>query len=342
MAVIEQQINAIWAAKQTAKGSAATTATKRPVIVGGDIAIQKAQGSEAFSSLTRFNSATDFVDTLTGGGDAGIQGHADIVAYLFWLFCGQETVTGSADPWTHVAQPGTAGPFWTTWWKRVGAAVGPVREKYNDTLIGGITLEGSQGQKVLRITPTLLSADPANTYATDPTPALPAYDPILFTEGAGTFTVDGTAYKVSSFQLVANENRAPYYGDDVVPVDFPVGSPTATLSLTLLVDSDGIGQYFERYYGTTTPSAGAKPIHVPDSLGSFTSKFTQQDAAGAVTPERSVQVDMAGVRWTPDVAIPPNQAGGATEITLAGEARLVGANPLFAVTTEIGEAAFTA
>jgi hypothetical protein len=342
MPVLEPQINALWVAKQTAKGTPATSATKRPVFVGGDLQIQRADGSEPFSTLTRFNSATDFVDTLTGGGEPAIQGHADMVAYLAWLFCGQETVTGVADPWTHVAQPGTSGPFYSTWWKRIGAAVGPVREKYNDAIIGQLTMEGSQGQKVLHVNPALLVGDPGITFAVDPTVALPTTDPLLFTEAVGTFSVDGTVYKVSSFQLVANENRSPYYGDDVVPVDFPPGAPTVTISLTLLVDTAGLAEYNKRYYGTASPSAGSAPIHVPDALGVFTSKFTKKDVSGPVSPERSVQIDAAGVKWTPDVAIAANPAGGATEITLAGECRLVGVNPLFKVTSKIGEAAFTA
>lgn len=345
MPVLEQNINALWVAKQSAKGSpvAGTSATKRMVQVGGSSpAIARTDGNEPFSDLDRFGNATDYVDTILGSGEPDIQGHPAQLAYLFWLFCGQETVTGAADPWTHVAQPGTVGPFYSTWWKRVGASVGPVRDKFNDALITQLKISGSQGQKVLHVTPTLQVVDPGEVMTADPTPAMPTTDPLLFTEAEGTFTIDGTVYKVSSFELVANEDRSPYYGDGVIPVDFPTGNPTSTLAVTLLMDSAGIAEYYKRYYGTATPSVNAKPIRVPDALGVFTCKFTKKDAAGPVAPERSAQIDVAGVRWTPDVAVGANQSGGATEVTLAGGCRKVAGQPLWKVTTKVGEAAFTA
>lgn len=344
MPTLEPQVNALWVAKQSAKGSpvAGVAATKRMVQVGGNLEIARADGNERYSDgSTRFGSATDFIDTLSGGGDPVIQSHPDQLAYLCWLFFGQETVTGVADPWTHVFTPGSVGPFYSTWWKRVGQAVGPVRQKFNDVLISQLVIDGSQGQKVLHATPSLLCLDPGEVMTTDPSPGLPTTDPLLFTEAQGVTTIDTIAYKVNSFQLSMNEDRSLWYGDDVRAADAFPGTPTITIAVTLLVDSTGLAEYYKRYYGTATPAVNAKPTRYPDALGAFDTTFTKQTSAGAVSPARSARIEVPGIRWVPDAAVAPNQAGGATELTLTGEARVSGANPLVRVTVLNGSAAYT-
>src|SRR3954451_17480626 len=126
--LVEPNVEAVWAAKQTGMGSAAATAGKRYRKVSGSLPQTNiTYPSENYSDGARFNTATDILDTMQGGGAPGIQAQSGTFAHLAWLFCGQESVTGSG-PFTHTITP-SAGSFWTTWWKRLGST-SVMRERY--------------------------------------------------------------------------------------------------------------------------------------------------------------------------------------------------------------------
>lgn len=338
---LESNIYALWGAKQTAKGTPATEATKKFRQVAGDMSTSREDGSEGFSDMDRFGNMTDYVNTLTGEGAPGIQATPTETAWLFWVFFGADTVTGAADPWKHVFTPQTNGGFWATFWKRVGASVAR-KDKFNDCKIGQLVLEGSTGQKVIRVTPSILALDPGEVFAVDPTGEMPKEEPFLWTEGQGTFKVNGTVLKGSSqFTATWDEGLSPYYGDDVIAMDMITGNAQITLGTTILVDEEGHKEYNKRIYGTATPAAGVKPIKVPEAVGSYSFKLTKKNAAGVVTPARNMLVEFPGVKWAPDVAIPPSPDGGAVELSLGGGMRKVGVEPGSKITMEIGNAAFT-
>lgn len=115
---LESNINGLWFAKQTAKGSAVTftTGTKRGRWVGGDLQTNRVDGEENWSDQTLFADTVDFANTLTGAGAPVLQGQSSLIAYLCWLSMGQETVTGGVSA-TVVLTPGgtiTAGTFTIT------------------------------------------------------------------------------------------------------------------------------------------------------------------------------------------------------------------------------------
>lgn len=340
---LESNLYALWGAKQTAKGTpvAGSEATKRFRQVAGDVATNREDGSENFSDMDRFGNMTDYVNTITGEGAPGIQGTPTELAWLFWVFFGADTVTGAADPWKHVFTPQTNGGFWATFWKRVGGTVAR-KEKFNDCLIGQLVLEGSTGQKVIRATPSILSLDPGEVFTEDPALASPLTEPFLWTEGSGTFKLNGVVLRGSSqFTATWDEGLSPYYGDDVVPVDLVTGGANITLGTTILVDKAGHEEYNKRIYNTATPVAGTKPIKALDAIGSYEFKLTKKDASGVIVPARNMLVEFPGVRWTPDLAIPPSPDGGAVELSLGGGMRKVTGQPGSRITMEIGNAAFT-
>jgi hypothetical protein len=339
---LESNLYALWAAKQTAKGTPATEATKRFNQVAGDVNTNREDGSENFSNMERFGNMTDFVNTLTGEGAPGIQATPTEAAWLFWVFFGADTVTGAADPWKHVFTPQANGGFWATFWKRVGSSVTD-KAKFNDCKIGQLVLEGSTGQKVIRLTPSVLSLDPGEKFAVDPAaPEQPKEEPFLWTEGVGAFKVNGVVLKGSSqFTATWDEGLSPYYGDDVIAQDLITGNANITLGTTILVDSEGYSEYNKRIYGEASPAAGKKPLKVPEALGSYSFKLVKKNAAGALVPARTLEVVFPGVKWAPDVAVPPSPDGGAIELSLGGGMRKTGAEPGSKITMEIGNAAFT-
>jgi hypothetical protein len=341
---LESNIHALWAKKQTAKGAPAVAASaRRMVTVAGDFTSNREDGSENFSDMDRFGDMTDFVNTITGEGNPGIETHPAQLAYIAWLFFGNEVVTGAADPWQHETTPQANGGFWSTWWLRVGATV-IRREKFNDCKMGALTLEGSTGAKVVRATPTLLSLDPGEVFdgAAEPVTALPTDEPFLYTEGVGTFNIDGTIFEgQSQFSVTWDEGLSPYYGDDVVPVDLVTGNASIGLATTILVDSEGHQKYNSLIYNTAAPASGTKPVRALTALGSYEFTLTRKTAAGPVTPARTCNLLVPGVKWAPDVAVPPNPEGGAVELALAGSMRKVSGQPASRLRVNIGEAAFT-
>ena len=347
MAVVESNIYGLWAAKQTAKGSviAGVGATKAMIQVAGDFSTNREDGSENWSDLARFGSQTDFVNTIVGGGNPGIEAQPATLAYINWLYFGQETVTGSVDPWTHSSTPGANGGFWSTWWVRVGQNV-VRREKFGDCKIGSLVLEGSTGAKVVRVTPTIISLAPGVTYAApDPTVTidkLEASEPFRYTEGRGAYTVNGTVLEgQSQFTVTWDENLGPYYGDDVTPLDLVPGTPSIGVATTILADAEGVTEYNKRIYGTASPVAGTAPIKDLEAIGSYTFTMIRRNVSGPLTPAREVTLTIPGIRWSPDVALPANPDGGAIELSLAGSMRLVGASAASTVAVKAGEAAFT-
>lgn len=347
MSVVESNISGLWAAKQSAKGSviAGVAATKAFRQVGGDLSTNRDDGSEVWSDLERYGSQTDFVNTIIGEGNPAIEAQPDTLAYLCWLFFGQETVTGSSDPYEHEFTPGTNGGFWSTWWARVGRNV-TRKEKFGDALISGLTIEGSTGAKVVRVTPTMMLLAPGIIYTgADPTAAISkaAGDgPFLYTEGRGAFEVNGVVLNgQSQFTASWDEGLSPYYGDDVVAVDLIPGNPSIGIAVTILADSAGYGEYNKRIYGTASPTAGTAPLKDLEAVGSYEFTLTRKDSAGNLTPSRTFALSIPGVRWAPDVSIPANPDGGPIELSLAGSMRKVTGEAASTITIENGSAAYT-
>lgn len=314
--MLESNIYALYAAKQASKGAAAATPSQRFIQVAGDFTPNREDSSENYSDLDRFGNQSDWVNTLVGNGNPGIEATPDELSWLCWIFFGGEAVTGTG-PFVHTFTPATSGGFWSTWWQRVGATQ-VRRDKFNDCKMGTLQLEGSTANKALRATPTLISLDPGEKYDTDPATAMPAdARPFLFTEGKSAYTVDGVAITgTSQFTLIFEEALGPVYGDDQVPLDLVPGNASISIAATLQLDAPGLAQYNKIVYDTATPAAGAKPVRSLPATGSWSALLTK-DA------NTSLSLAVPGVKWSPDLAIPPNPDGGAVELSLAGMMRKV-------------------
>ena len=335
MTAIENRIGGAWWAKQTAKGTPATTADKRGRWVAGDMNVARDDGNENYLDGQRFPDSVDFVNQVLGNGNPSFQGQSGVVAHLAYLMSGQETVTGAAAPYTHVATPNNTGSFWSTWWKTVGQTV-KLQQKFNDAKLVSLRFEGSTAAKVLRVTPTFVSLDAGEVYTTDPIKADDGTSPILWTEAEAAISINGAVVRgQSSFAFVIGDAVTPWFGDSVIPQDVAYGPGTVTIeNLTLLVDAAGLAHYNSQIYGTATPAAAAKPLHVQPALGSYTINFTRGTS-------EQVMIEVPGLRWTPDMAIPPNPDGGPVELAIGGAARKSGVNPMYRITTKNADPAYT-
>lgn len=335
MAVTESNIYALWVAYQAAKGTPSTVATKKMQQVGGDLDTNRADGSENFSDLDRFGNAVDYINTIQGQGSPVIHAQPNAVAYLCWLFFGGETFTagsGSLAP-KYVFTPQTNTGFWSTWWKRVGLSE-IVRQKFNDTKIASLKIEGSTANKIVKVTPTLASLDPGEKFATDPSVAGEVAKPFLYTDAVGTFTIDGTVFTAQTqFAVTIEAGLAPFQGDAIKFQDMVAGNASITMEgPTILLDTAGLAQYNTIIYGTSSPSAGAKPSTTAPYIGSFSCEFVR----GSAATRESLKIEIPAIKWSPDLAIAPNPDGGAIELALNGQQRKVAGSPAIRVTVETG------
>lgn len=337
MGLVETKISGLWVAKQAARGAAAAAAIKRLRQVTGNVKSDRSDGREKFGTDDRFGDAQHFVDSIVGSGDPGIQAQPGTLAYLLYLFAGQETVTPGAGEEAgvekHVATPAAAGGFWSTFWKKVGAA-DVVREKFADCKIGQITIEGSTGQKVVRVTPTVLSLDPGEKVAADPVKAFDPEDAFLYTEGESAFEINGEVIRAQSqFNITITENLEPVYTESVVPLEVAPGDPDITAALTLVLNTDGLKIYNREVYGDPEPAAGTKPLKTLAPVGSY--EFLLSKSA-----ELEFGLDLPGMKWTPDVAVEPNPAGGVAEVSLSGMLQRAAGEPAWRSTIKNADAAY--
>lgn len=337
MPAIESRSEGVWVAAKTARTTGGATAVKRIKKVGGGLNVNRDDGSENYSDGARFGDATDFVNSIIGNGNPVAQASPDMLGYLAWLILGSETVTGSADPYTHVATPAEAGGLWSKWWKKVGINVGPLRQILDECRLTSLRIEGSSANKVVKLTPTFLSLKAGEVFTVDPVAVVLAEVPMNYTEGIGRFAIDGTVYTGhSAFAIVINDNIAPWYGDNVLPEDITFGVATVDIEgVTLLVNAAGLTRYNTQIYGTGAPTAGTLPLTSIPALGSYTVDLQR----GA---NRQIKIEVPGVQWSPDLAIEGNPDGGPVEIALAGQARKSGSSPMVRITTKSADAAYVA
>lgn len=348
MSMIETNIYASWAAKQTAKGSPAAAATRRFKQVGAGLQVQPDFGSEPYSDLDKFGDATDWVNQIVAQGAPPYEASAAELAWLLWIFHGGEAVTATVAPDpvglnNHHFEPSNTPGFWFTLWQRVGQAV-INRQKFNDCRASQLVVEGSSANKAVRMTPTIISLDPGEIFDTDPVPGMPSSPVMIFTEAAGTFKLNDTVIRGhSQFQLTLNEDLQLVPGDDARPVDVTRGNAAAQLGCTIQTDQDGRDRYYTEIYGTPTPAAGAKPLSRVPLLGSYEFQMDKLDPDSGDLLNR-LAVTIPGVRWQPVEFAPANPQGGTAELALTGQLRKTPAgDPLYQldVVTSADETAFT-
>jgi hypothetical protein len=249
-----------------------------------------------------------------------------------------ETTPGVLATHTFTAQ--NALGFWSTWWQTVGSAQ-QQKLKHNDARMGGLQIEASSGTKALHASPQLLCLDPAEVYAVDPTVPMPTSPVMLFTEGAANWQIDSTVIRgFSQFQLQLAYNLSPIYGDDIIPFDVTRGNASAVITVTTQADDVMQARWNNWLYGTPTPAAGTKPIKRLPPLGAFHGDLVKKDSAGSTIGE--LLLDIPGVRWQIPDSVAPNPGQGSQEISITGQLRKLGTNPLYTLSVGCQSAAFTA
>ena len=334
---VESNISGLWTSAQHDLATAATVGVKRLIQVGGDFDINRDDSSENYSDLDRFGNQTDWVQTVIGSGSPVIQCTTNELAYLLWMFFGGEVFTIKAagvSPPKFVFTPGTTTGFWSTWWKRVGLST-IHRAKFNQCKIRSVRLEGSTAAKALHATFMIDSLDPGEVFTADPTPStMPVQVPFVYTEGAGSWVIDGVTYTgQSQFAIVIDDANTAVYGDNITPMALVPGNASVVMDgVTMVLDDAELARFNTQIYGSATPTVGTKPQKVLPSLGSYTANFSR----GTADVRESIKIELPGARWSPSLSIPPNPDGGPIEHALAGGMRKVSGQPGVRITVETG------
>jgi len=230
--------------------------------------------------------------------------------------------------------------FWATFYQREGQTQ-IIRQKHNDCQVSQLQIEGSTANKAVRATPTVLVLDPAEVFTADPTQAMPTKQSLLYTDGTGTFTIDGVAIPAQSqFTFVPNEALTPVFGDDTIPVDIAIGNPAVTIAVTLELEALALAELFKLLYGTATPAAGTKPLKTVPALGSYSFDLKARTAAGYENGDR-FKLTIPGVKWTVPDAPDPAPDGSTPQIALAGAMRKVAGQAAYTIDVYCDSAAFS-
>lgn len=344
MSLQELQIYGLWAGKQTAKGTPNAAPAKRFKQVAGALGITREDGSENYSDGTPYTDTQDWVNTLIGSGTPGAQATPEELAWTQWAFEGGETtsaVTGPPAKTKHTTVPLPGLGNWSTFVTRQGSSVAQ-RMQHNDCQIGQMQIEGSTGNKAVRMTPSVMSLDPGVQRAADPVAIMPAKATFLYTDGTSRFTIDGTVYRgQTAFTLVMNKDLQPVYSDDVTVNDLAIGNAVITISVTLVFNTDALATWNKQIYGNVAPAAGDKPLRRLPALGSYGFSLQPSNGAGVATGD-VFSLALPGIKWAPPDAPDPNADGGTPEITLAGSMRKVAGQPAYTIDIDCDAAAFTA
>lgn len=343
MALQELQIYGLWAAKQTAKGTANSAPAHRFKQTGGNFTFPRDDGSVAYSDATPVPDQQDWVNTLVGNGAPVTLATPEELSWLLWAFEGGETtaaVTGPPVKTTHTTKPLPGLGHVCTFVTRKGSSA-VERYEHADCYISALELGGSTADKAVRATPTVFSLDPGKTRAADPAQAMPTKGTFLYTDGTSRFTIDGTAFRGhSEFTLSLTKDLNPVYGDDTTVYDFAIGNTTITIGVSLYFDADGQAQFNRIVYGSATPVAGTKPLKTIPALGSYAFDLRARDAAGVVNGDKFI-LTLAGVKWTPPASPDPNAAGGTPTMALSGTTRKSGSLDQYKIDIDSDAAAFT-
>jgi hypothetical protein len=221
---------------------------------------------------------------------------------------------------------GTPG-FYLTWCQTVGSTGAPTHQqqhRFVDGRIGAITFEAGRGNMVARATTGLMFVDPVRTYAVDPTVAQSVYQGLVFTEGFGGWTFDGTVFAgATSFQLSLNLDLSFAYGDRATPHDVQRGNAGLTITASALFDDVLLSQWNTWVYGSAAPAVDTAPLQRVPPVGSYSWNMAKKDSAGNTIG--SFTGTIPGVQWEIPPSAAPALGSGSQEVTLTGRlSRLAG------------------
>lgn len=265
--------NEAWvlAAKQTAKGAAATIALpatgvagayKMP-LSGGNIAPVRETDNLSETDSSR-DQGVAYVTT------SGVEGSPEFyvrdASVPFWLHAalGSIASAGTAPNRTHTITPGNVLPYITVW-RNISSTL---YEQFRDCKVGSVTVSADAGQPltiaagIQGLQATRLTADP------DVGSIIPLQNGAVYNYNDAAVTLGGGATAlISSFELTIENNVSRQQTDDVVPYDVVEGTREVSLGFDLIFES--LDEYNKFHYGGAAGTQISPNIFTTSALFTF-------------------------------------------------------------------------
>lgn len=272
-------------AKQTAKGTAATTAAFKTRVTGGDIAPM--QNVQKLSETGRNRLSRVLFKASAGvDGNPSLAVREDLAGFLLWAALG--TIgTDATDPTAveHTITPANTTPYLTIW-RMFGDLV---YEKFIDCKIAQLELV-SEAEQAMAMTLTVVGSKPTAltqaVYDTEVTVDYSDEEPYVHHHGSGLLLVEGAA--VSAMERVAltiQNGTQRLFGDSLFASDVSEGGQTITVATRQRVIDAGL--YNRLHYGSATPASGTAPTADVIELGGGGLDLMWRRQA---SPERSIRL----------------------------------------------------
>jgi uncharacterized membrane protein len=302
--VVAQGVFSIAFAKQSAKGTPATTATYAVPLVGGNIMPVRTASDLEETTTTRLR-AQSFVENVSVEGEPEYAVRLSSLGLLLYAAMGAKAVTGAADPYTHTFTLANSQP-WLTFWRM---AADLVYERFTDVKTN-LTITSEAGQPV-RASFSLQGLTNTSLTSATHTTALASVitdngDALMHYDGAGAFLVETVA--VSSIERIVlsiNNNYTLQQGDSITGYDVSEGMRDITIETTQAITDAALYNRF--HYGTASPTSGtaanANTLELASSGIDF--KWTQTAASRSLqfTATKLQVTDIGG--WEPGTGNDP-------------------------------------
>lgn len=284
-----QSIYDLAIAPQSARGTAAAAAAFRMRVAGGTPMPVRTVNDVEETSPDRLR-AQAFVANV------GVEGQPDVfvrlpsMGLLWYLAMGAKSVSGAADPYTHVFTLANAQP-WFTAWRMVGDLL---YERFVDCKLAQLIVTSQNGAPVRgQFTIMGLHSEfiDQSTFETEAESADLDDGPVLMHyDGAGKFLVEGTAVgSIERIVTTINNNTSQQQGDSLEGYDVSEGMRTIQIETTQAIEDAALYNRF--HYGSATPSVGDGPTKEVLELGGANGvDFEWEQVSDTPGPERSMRL----------------------------------------------------
>ena len=224
-------------------------------------------GDENFSDNTRFGDIVSFVNSIQGTGTPVCQATLDDAALLSYLFFGQEDVHGqgarTTSPPKYEFEPGAIGLVLHDVVEegRPQRGRAPAVQRHEADGLADRGLDGEQGRQDQ---PDPDVARPGRRVRRRPGRRGEHAHPVLYTEGAAKFDINGVVFRCQSqfaIAVVGRRDAVLRRLDSAVRHDRRAVTVTIE-GLTVLLNAASLSLYNEIVYGTPSPAPGTKPTSV--------------------------------------------------------------------------------
>lgn len=237
-------------AKQTAKGSVPSAATRMSPLSGGSVAPTREVNQLSETDNTR-NEGQSYVSVTGSEGSPELYVRDSNIHDLLYFALGAKADSGTDPNYSHVITPALALPY-VTFWRMLGDTLW---QRFDDCKLSELTISADAGAPLTAAATfsgrgaTRLASDPSPSWTGPPVVALDN-NPVYNFNEATVQLAGGPTALVSSFELTITNNITTQQTDDSVPYDVVEGLFSVTLGFDMIFET--LDEYNRFHTGTTT------------------------------------------------------------------------------------------